>query len=398
MILVPISTDAPIYHRPIGTVSMIILNAFVFAATASDPEAAIEKFGLHHGVGFTPVEWVTSNFIHGGFFHLIGNMIFLWGFGLIVEGKVGWLVFSAIYLLIGALECLVEQAIFYESSGVSFGASAIIFGLMTISLIWAPVNELTVFYWLFFRFFGVFDISVSMFACLNLFISFGTMLLLFLAEIPMNSELLHLMGAALGAVIGFGYLKAKLVDCEGYDVFSVMAGKTPSSEPYLSATYQADRRRRQNTTTARRQRTVEPDPQKRPAKPSPSRFNRYIKLKKATAAMAELERIRHRNSDWSPTPQQIFALARGLRKASSMKKSAAMYLEFLVLQPNHSVACLELAEIFVFVDERPTGAKRLLEKCNLADLSKQQKQRHAQAMQHAQRMIDDGILEINFES
>jgi membrane associated rhomboid family serine protease len=395
MILVPISTDAPIYHRPIGTVSMIVANILVFLATASDLETAIDQYGLHHGVGFTPVEWITSNFIHGGFIHLIGNMIFLWGFGLIVEGKVGWLIFSAIYLLIGVLECLLEQAIFYESTGLSFGASAIIFGLMTISLIWAPVNEITVFYWLFFRFVGVFDISVIMFACLNLMISFGIMFLLFLAEMPMNSEVLHLMGAGLGGIIGFVYLKTKLVDCEGWDVLSVMTGNTPSSEPYLSATYQADRRRRKNMTTAERERPLETNSKVTRTKASPARFDRFLEEKKATAAMAELERIRHRKPEWSPTTEQLLILARGLRKASRMRDSVTIYIEFLNQKPDHSIACLELAEIFVFVQERPSGAKRLLDKCNLNALSKQQEKRHAQALKHAQRMIDDGIIEID---
>ena len=42
------------------------------------------------GDGLHPLQWVTNNFMHSGFFHLAGNMIFLWTFGLVVEGKLGW--------------------------------------------------------------------------------------------------------------------------------------------------------------------------------------------------------------------------------------------------------------------------------------------------------------------
>lgn len=399
MILVPISTDAPIYHRPIGTISMIVANVLVYLATAADPEEAINEYGLHHGSGFSPLDWITSNFIHGGFFHLLGNMIFLWGFGLIVEGKVGWLAFTAIYLSIGVLECILEQAIFYASTDVSFGASAIIFGLMTISLIWAPQNELTVFYWLFIRFFGVFDISIIMFAALNLMMSFGMMFFLYVIEFPMNSEVLHLMGAIIGGIIGVLYLKFRLVDCEGWDVFSVLKGTTPNSEPYLSQTYQADRRRRQNQKTAVRERPLEPSKKKKaPGKPSPQRFLRLLKQNKATAAFQEREKLRHHDPDWSPSELQLLTLARGLRKASKMNDSAKTYLEYLANKPDDSAACLELAEIFVYVQDRPSGAKKLLTKCKAAELTTQQLKRHQQALKHAEQMIADGIIEIDFQS
>ncbi len=60
-------------------------------------------WGLTHGEGLHPVQWVTNNFLHGRIFHLVGNMIFLWGFGLVVEGKLGWWRFLLVYMGIGIL-------------------------------------------------------------------------------------------------------------------------------------------------------------------------------------------------------------------------------------------------------------------------------------------------------
>lgn len=397
MILIPISTDAPIYHRPIGTVALIAVNIAVYMATGSDIHQAINQYGLHHGTGFTPIQWITSNFIHGGVLHLIGNLIFLWGFGLIVEGKLGWMQFIPLYLGMGALECILEQAVFANSDGISFGASSIIFSLMVISLIWAPQNELTVFYWLFFRFAGVFDISIVMFALLNLMISVVTVVLLQLMQSPPGGEILHLLGAAIGAGIGFLYLKLKLVDCEGWDILSVMTGNTPTSEAFLSEAYQEARRRRSNVRKAKRNRTDSAKPRPKLSNGSTAEFTRLLEEGKATAAFAELEKIRHRKPDWSPPVQQLLDLARGLRTASKMRESVAMYEAFLQQKPDYPPAALELAEIFVFVNERPSAAMRLLQSCDLTRLSEKQSQRHAQASRHAQAMIDDGVLEIDFQ-
>ncbi len=398
MILFPISTDAPIYHRPFGTVGLILANVVTFVATVSDLPVAVEQYGLHHGVGFTPVEWVTSNFIHGGFIHLVGNVIFLWGFGLIVEGKVGTLNFLAIYMGIGVSECILEQAIFIHSSGISFGASAIIFGLMAISLIWAPQNELSVFYWLFFRFVGVFDLSVVAFAILKMLTSVFIIVVFLMIEFPTGGEVLHLMGAGIGAIIGLFYLKTKLVDCEGWDILSVIAGTTPTSEQYLSQSYQEARRRRISSSKGPRKNKVELDKKLNRSKPSPARFAQLLGENKANAAYAELERIRHQKPDWAPTQEQLISLARGLRTASNMRDAVKAYLEFIEQNSDFTLAQLELAEIFVFVQDRPSAAIRLLEQCDVESFSEKQKKRHQQATRHAQSMIDDGIIEIDFQS
>ncbi|MFV0446152.1 MAG: rhomboid family intramembrane serine protease, partial [Planctomycetaceae bacterium] len=149
MFLIPIGTDAPVYHFPWGTIGLIALCTLVVLgstlALLPSTESLAADYALLHGQGLHPLQWVTSNFLHAGWGHLIGNMMFLWPFGLIVEGKIGWRRFLPIYLGLGILEAALEQ-ICLPGPGMSLGASSIIFGLMAMSCLWAPRNDIEMAY------------------------------------------------------------------------------------------------------------------------------------------------------------------------------------------------------------------------------------------------------------
>lgn len=397
MILVPLNTDAPLYHRPIGTLAMIGLNTLVYIVTFNDLGSAVENWGLQHGVGLTPLQWLTSNFIHFGFLHLALNMIFLWGFGLVVEGKIGNLPFLGVYLGIGIIQCLTEQIMLFRGEGVSFGASSIIYGLMVMALIWAPRNEMTIFYWIFFIIYGVSEITIMTFALIYLTLSgIGVALTLYLGGSLLSSDVLHLMGAIVGGMAGTVAIQWKLVDCEGWDLFTWLRGGPPLARTVMSEGFQADQRRREATRKATRKSRSRSDFAV-PEDASPERFTEYLIAKKPVAALAELQRLRHRDADWLPPAKQLLALARGLRTSNQMQDAAEIYKQFLEMAPGETIACLELAEILIFVQERPTAAQRFLQRCEVSTFSDKQQQRHQQALAHAQAMIDDGVLEIEFE-
>ena len=120
--LIPISTDAPIYHFPYACIGMIVLNFVAFLLTGMGSFDAMDQWAqwsLQRGVGLDPVQWVTSNFVHMGFPHLFGNMIFLWGFGIIVEGKLGWWRFVLLYFAIGISQCAIEQTLLLGSDPIN---------------------------------------------------------------------------------------------------------------------------------------------------------------------------------------------------------------------------------------------------------------------------------------
>ncbi len=104
------------------------------------------------------------------------------------------------------------------------GASGAISGLMAMSLIWAPKNEVQLvgFYILIFviRPFS-WDVTILGMATFYIFLDF---FFAWLQGFQLSTQLIHSLGAGLGFSIGLLLLKYDLVDCENWDVFSVWAG------------------------------------------------------------------------------------------------------------------------------------------------------------------------------
>src|SRR5262245_52797157 len=222
--IIPWNTDAPIYYFPWATLGLIAVNTAVLGwLFAGDfDERQVENLLLVYGEGLHPLQWVTSAFIHAGIGHLVGNMMFLWPFGLVVEGKLGWWKFLLVYFGLGIVQNAAEQSMsFWFSEGSSCGASAIIFGIMTMALVWAPENEMNCVGWFWFRPF-TFDIRILWLALL--FIG-EQILLVTLTGFRVSSALFRALGALLGFGLGLVMLKMSWVDCEGWDLLSVMAGR-----------------------------------------------------------------------------------------------------------------------------------------------------------------------------
>lgn len=78
-------------------------------------------------------EWMTlisSQFLHGGFLHIAGNMLFLWIFGNNVEDRLGHVKFLIFYLTCGVLAALSQWFFSPNSTIPSLGASGAIAGVM----------------------------------------------------------------------------------------------------------------------------------------------------------------------------------------------------------------------------------------------------------------------------
>lgn len=222
MLLVPLNTDAPIYHFPWATIGLIIINVLMFGLTiflVGSGSTEIVEFLILEFDTINPLQWLTNNFMHNGIFHLIGNMFFLWGFGLVVEGKLGWKWFLLTYLGIGIVYGAIVQTSMFMLSGESgaLGASAAIYGLMGIAVIWAPKNDLNCFLWA-----GIFSRMIELPIVVFGGIYIGLQIVfLAMQGFQMSSEMLHIAGLAVGIPIGIVLLKKDLVDCEGWDYFTV---------------------------------------------------------------------------------------------------------------------------------------------------------------------------------
>ena len=189
----PYTTDSPLYHLPIATIGLILANTLIFIGMVTGSIPHPESWILAYGAGMHPDQWLASIFSHGGIQHLVGNMIFLWVFGLIVEGKIGWWKFLACYLGIGIVHSMLEQIVMLGYSGDipgALGASAAIFGIMAMAAIWAPINEIT-FFWIFAFKTGTFDVGVYVMAAFYVGLE---ILLVTIYGGGAGSSLLHISG------------------------------------------------------------------------------------------------------------------------------------------------------------------------------------------------------------
>ncbi|NNJ25655.1 rhomboid family intramembrane serine protease [Alienimonas chondri] len=264
---IPVGTDAPIYHIPVVTILLAIANVAVHIALGQiapddwDRLSSLKlDYALWFGEGIHPLQWLTSPFLHRGWIELIANVIFLGAFGIIVEGKLGWWRFLLLYLAIAATAAGVEQTLLlggrltdppraemealmlargdepeeidaaldfisYQDHAVAMGASAAIFGLVAISMVWAPRNEINVF-WLIWRIGGIAEVPILSFALLYIgfeFVALAIQSSLLGWEYAVSNALMNVIGAAVGAGAGVLLLKNNWVDCENWDLFAVLS-------------------------------------------------------------------------------------------------------------------------------------------------------------------------------
>ncbi len=86
----------------------------------------------------------TSMFMHAGWMHLLGNMLFLWIFGDNVEDRFGRLKFLGFYLACGIVATLAQVAVSSESNIPNLGASGAISGVLSPYLILFPQGRVRV--------------------------------------------------------------------------------------------------------------------------------------------------------------------------------------------------------------------------------------------------------------
>jgi len=129
----PVSDVIPSRTTPFVTVSLIVVNAFVFLYMLTLPEELLQGFVARYAVvpaWFSVPTLFTSQFLHAGWMHVIGNMLYLWIFGDNVEDRLGHVRFLLFYLGAGALAAIL-QLLFNPFSAVPMlGASGAIAGVM----------------------------------------------------------------------------------------------------------------------------------------------------------------------------------------------------------------------------------------------------------------------------
>ncbi len=128
---------------PVVTFALIAVNALVFFLELNGGDDFIRQWSFvpahfsNNAIAAAPT-LLTAMFMHGGWMHLSGNMLYLWIFGDNVEdrfGKVGFLIF---YLLCGVAASMAQYAVSPHSTIPNLGASGAIAGVLGAYILMFP--------------------------------------------------------------------------------------------------------------------------------------------------------------------------------------------------------------------------------------------------------------------
>lgn len=123
--------DNPAHSTPYAVYALCILNVIIFVLTfhGGDFRAVIEEYGVLPS-RLSPQDALSSMFLHANYWHLIGNMAFLWVFGDNVEDVLGWPSFFLCYLSCGFAAAAGHVALNLDSEIPMIGASGAISGVL----------------------------------------------------------------------------------------------------------------------------------------------------------------------------------------------------------------------------------------------------------------------------
>lgn len=249
--MIPLSTDRPLRKRPAITPALISINIGVFMAVlvlgARDPEAAarLTRAGWVGGGSYDWYRFLTSAFLHGGFMHLAGNMLFLWVFGPPVEDRLGRWWFLAFYLAAAAASALVHVA---ADTAPAIGASGAIAGVAGAFLVLFPLTRIRTL-----MIFGIITlVMVPSWFFVGLKIAFDL-----IAQGVGNdnvANMAHLGGYAFGMAVAIVLLWTRILSSEPYDLFTMIRQRRRRQQIRAAVDAQA-------STVARARRTPKPDPE-----------------------------------------------------------------------------------------------------------------------------------------
>ena len=382
--LIPTSTDAPIYHPPIATSVTIVVSILMFILHLGIPNFT-EQWALQYGT-FSPIKCLVSTYLHGDFFHLFNNMLFLFIFGLIVEGKIGWWKFLLAYNACAFGESVAESLIMLSWLGdFSVGASSAIFGIMIIAFLWAPENEIH------FKFVGIFffrpfassfDISVSTLTYVFVALNFAAAAM---SGFGISSAVLHLLGIPFGVAIGWGMLAARRVNCDGHDFISIMTGKRGQEQLTVEEVAARDEHRKE---LARKKREQLAEGLKM--------VTHYVDRGHYEVGFKRFESLARKREGLILDESLLVKMLNGLEKQPDQSKLYRKLLKYYVAhyQRLKVNVTFKLAQLLIQKDHQPRKAIKELQRLDQSTMSPNEQKMLAKLAQFAKKQIAAGAIEI----
>jgi membrane associated rhomboid family serine protease len=152
--MLPISDVIPSRTTPYVTIGLIAINVLMFLYELQLDRHDLQAFVIALGVVPASFSWptlITSQFLHDGWMHIVGNMLYLWIFGDNVEDRLGHGRYLLAYLSFGVTAALGQVIVSAGSTIPMIGASGAIAGVMGSYFVLYPHSRvLTVVFLVFF--------------------------------------------------------------------------------------------------------------------------------------------------------------------------------------------------------------------------------------------------------
>ncbi|WP_027358173.1 rhomboid family intramembrane serine protease [Desulforegula conservatrix] len=273
-------------------------------------EAVFYSFGFIPGEK-KPITFLTHMFLHGGVSHLVGNMIFLWIIGILLEAGTGNLTFLLLYIL-GGFASVIGFSFFSEGSmtplvGAS-GAISAIMGAFTVIYRMKPVRV--------FINLGVYIDTVKLPAIIFLPFWLGNEIYSYYSNTGSPvAYMAHASGLAAGAVLGFAARRAGFVRLDVID-----EDKEPEKDPCSDLLVKA--------------------------------MNHMARLE-IDFAVQSLQKILEINPEHEEAAKKIFEIEKSRRDAEKLHAAAGMYIRIMVKKLADAGRIVEVYDAYVSIVQRP---------------------------------------------
>ncbi|MBN1844904.1 MAG: rhomboid family intramembrane serine protease [Sedimentisphaerales bacterium] len=223
-LLFPVGTDNPLRRRPVMNYALILANVVLFLLTyrALTGEAAPRHYHNFGGLLLHPdspqlYQFITYAFLHGGWMHLIGNMLFLYIFGNSVNDRLGHIGYLFLYLAGGIFSGIGHALL---SSTPVLGASGAVAAVTGAYMVLFPHTNIFTFYWLFLLI-GTAQFPALYFILFKLII-YDNMIEPRLGGPANVAYMAHLAGYGFGIVIPLLLIAIKMLPHSPYDLWALV--------------------------------------------------------------------------------------------------------------------------------------------------------------------------------
>jgi membrane associated rhomboid family serine protease len=209
--LLPLRTDSPLRSTPYMNWALIVANVAMFVVQKVRPEVTDALQLYAHSP--TIYSFVSYAFLHGGWLHIVGNMLFLYLFGNNVNDKMGHIGYLLFYLA-GAVFAAIGYAATSNAGGL-LGASGAVWAVTGAYLVLFPRAHVSVVY--FFVLIGHLELPSWLFVLFQLFwdvIGLGN---------PNSgvAHVAHVAGALFGFAVSLSLLAGGLLPRDQFDVWAL---------------------------------------------------------------------------------------------------------------------------------------------------------------------------------